>query len=95
MPVYKISAADLAKIRECHPYGFLADNATVDHGTHHTITLSPRSRDLLWRKFGIVTVHQHSVHHIMPAAAAPATAAPVAPAAPAAPPAAASGSTTP
>lgn len=93
MPVYKISAEHLAKIRqECQPYDFLANNATVDHGTHHTITLSPRSRDLLWRKFGIVTVHQHSVHHIMPVATPPA-AVPVAPSTTTAAPATSSGTT--
>jgi hypothetical protein len=79
MPVYQITAADLAKIRQCEPYGFLADNARVDHGAHCTITLSRRSRDLLHKQFGIETTFVHDVHHVLPApaaAAAPANGSP-------------------
>jgi hypothetical protein len=67
MPVYRTNGADLQKIRDFTQYAFLADNAKVDHGTHWTITLSHRSRDMLVRELGIEAVFVHAVHHVPPA----------------------------
>jgi hypothetical protein len=66
MPVYKTSASDIEKIRRLTQYSFLFDNAKHDHGTHWTITLSTRSRDMLVEKLGIDAVFMDAVHHIAP-----------------------------
>lgn len=66
MPIYKTSADGLQKIRKFEQYSFLADNAKHDHGTHWTITLSPRSRDMLVDKLGIELSFVHVVHHVQP-----------------------------
>jgi hypothetical protein len=66
MPVYKTNAADIQKIRDFTQYAFLADNAKHDHGTHWTITLSYRSRDMLVEKLGIEAALVHAVHHVPP-----------------------------
>lgn len=66
MPVYKTNATDIQKIRDFTQYAFLADNAKHDHGTHLTITLSNKSRDMLVQKLGIEAVFVHAVHHVLP-----------------------------
>ena len=63
MPIYKISAPDLAKIKADPQYGFLHENSKMDHGTHWTITLSNRSRDMLVERLGIEAQFVHAVEH--------------------------------
>ena len=64
MPVYKVSADDLQKIKDFKQYAFLFDNAKHDHGTHWTITLSHNSRDWLVRSLGIELIYVHAVNHV-------------------------------
>lgn len=66
MSVYQTSADDLQKIKDLTQYSFLYDNAKHDHGTHWTITLSPRSRDMLQQKLGIDLSFVDTCHHIPP-----------------------------
>lgn len=66
MPVYKTNADDLQKIKDLQQYSFLYDNAKHDHDTHWTITLSPRSRDMLQQKLGIELAFVDAIHHVPP-----------------------------